>query len=70
MDELIEQICAKTGLPQDQARQAAQVAVDFIKQKLPGPLAAQVDSILASQDAANAVTQAMGSLGGMFGNKK
>ena len=35
MDELVNLISEKTGLPEKQARQAAEVAVDFIKDKLP-----------------------------------
>ena len=70
MDELIQRICSQTGLPEAQARQAAQVAVDFLKEKLPEPMRGQVDGLLAGQVSPDAMSQAMGMLGGMFGNKQ
>jgi hypothetical protein len=47
MDELIKLVVEKTGLSQDDAQKAAQVIVDFLKSRLPGPLGAQVDAFLA-----------------------
>jgi len=67
MDELVKAIMEKTGLPEAQARQAAQVAVDFIKEKLPEPLAGQIDNILAGGGAEDLLKKG---LGGLFGGKK
>jgi hypothetical protein len=67
MDELVKAITEKTGLPEAQARQAAQVAVDFIKEKLPEPLAGQIDNILAGGGAEDLLKKGLGSL---FGGKK
>ena len=39
MDELINQITERTGIPHDVAKQAADVVIGFLKQKLPGPSA-------------------------------
>jgi hypothetical protein len=47
MDELIAAIAAKTGLPADKAAGAAQAALDFIKEKLPDPIASQIDGFLS-----------------------
>lgn len=69
MDELIERVCARTGLPEEQSRQAAQAAVDFIKEKLPEPLRGQLDAVLANQNLGGVADQAMDMIGGMF-NKK
>lgn len=63
MDELTKLIAEKTGLSESQARQAAEVAVKFIKDKLPGPLSAQVDSVLTGGGAGDL----MKNLGGLLG---
>ena len=65
MDELVNLISEKTGLPEKQARQAAEVAVDFIKDKLPEPIAGQVDNLLEGDGLSSGL---MKGLGGLFGN--
>ncbi len=64
MDELVNTVAQKTGLSQDQARAAAQATLDYLKSKLPGPVAAQIDSVL--QGGGSMGDMAKG-LGGMFG---
>lgn len=68
MDELTNAIAQKTGLSQDQARQAAQAALDFLMTKLPAPVAEQVKSALSGGGAAGLADKAKG-LGGMLGKK-
>ncbi len=46
MEELYALVVKKTGLPKETAKMAVDVVVDFIKKKLPAPLAAQVDAVL------------------------
>ena len=65
MDELVKQIVAKTGISQDQARMAVQTVAGFLKEKLPAPIAGQVDSVLAGN--APNLGDAGKSLGGLFG---
>jgi hypothetical protein len=65
MNELINQITQRTGISQNQAQQTVQVVVDFLKQKLPGPAAAQLENFVSSQGKGGAMGQQ--SLGGMFG---
>lgn len=67
MDELVKLITEKTGISEAQAQQAAEVAVGFFKDKLPAPLAGQIDAVL-SGSAANA-GDALKNLGGLFGKK-
>ncbi len=62
MDELIQQVAQKAGISQDQARQAVTVVINFLKERLPAPIAAQVDGILKNPGAA-------GALGGLLGKK-
>jgi hypothetical protein len=47
MDELINLVVKKTGISQDEAQKAVQVVVDFLKTKLPGPVASHLDSFLS-----------------------
>ncbi len=63
MDELVKLITAKTGISPDQARQAITVVADFLKQRLPAPIAAQVDGILQG----GGIPDVSKGLGGLFG---
>lgn len=46
MDELIKLVVKKTGISEEQARKAIETVLQFIKQRLPAPLAAQIDGLL------------------------
>ncbi len=74
MDELINVVVQRTGLSQEQASQAVTAVIGFLKTKLPAPIAAHLDGILAggaSGGLGGLETQAgemlKGKLGGMFG---
>lgn len=67
MDQLVQQVAQKTGLPEAQAREAVQTVVDFIKQRLPAPIAAQVDGFINSPQADDVAGQAQQMLGGLLG---
>ena len=64
MDELVKLVSKKTGLPADQAKVAVQTVIDFLKKKLPAPVAAQIDGVLSGN-----VTDLAKGLGGMLGKK-
>jgi hypothetical protein len=68
MDELIEAIKQKTGLPADKAQGAAEAALEFIKNKLPAPIASQIDGFLEgnAENISDAVGDAANKLKGMF----
>jgi hypothetical protein len=63
MDELIKLVTQKTGISEEQARGAIETVVNFLKQKLPAPIAGQLDAILSG----NAAGDALKGLGGLFG---
>ena len=46
MDELIAQVSQRTGLSHEQAQQAVQTVLDFVKSRLPAPIAGQIDGLL------------------------
>ncbi|WP_438004852.1 hypothetical protein WME89_39810 [Sorangium sp. So ce321] len=72
MDELVRQVAEKVGVSEDKARVAVETVVNFLKEKLPAPLAAHVDTALGAAAPALAnldVASLAGSLGGLFGKK-
>lgn len=46
MEEIVRFVMSKTGLPEDKAKLAIAAVIDYLKQKLPGTLGSQVESIL------------------------
>ncbi len=67
MDELVNQISSRTGISEDQARQAVEMVIGFIKTKLPEPLASQVDSLVAGGNID--ILSQLGGLSGLFGKQ-
>jgi len=49
MDQLINQITARTGITHDQAQQAVDTVVNYLKSRLPAPLAGQIDGLLGGR---------------------
>ncbi len=65
MDELAKVVSQKTGLSIEQSKAAAQVVIDYLKGKLPAPIAGQIDNVLKGGGMGD---MAKG-LGGMLGKK-
>ena len=65
MNELIEQLKSRVGLDDSKAHSAAETVISFLKQRLPQPIASQLDSALAGGGAAGIADK----LGGMLGKK-
>ncbi len=76
MDELIKQVSQRTGISEDKARTAVDTVVGFLKERLPAPIAGQVDNALNSSagaigSAGDAIADRAGDvLGGIFGKKE
>jgi uncharacterized protein (DUF2267 family) len=49
MDELVELVMEKTGLPEDKAKQAVETVIEFLKERLPAPIAGQVDAAIENE---------------------
>ena len=64
---LVQLIQERTGISEQQAEQAVDTVVAFLKEKLPEPLAGQLDTLVKSD--VSAVEGMLGSLGGLFGTK-
>lgn len=74
MDELVELVMEKTGLPKDQAKQAVETVIDFLKERLPDPIAGQVDAALENEatmdQAERLINEGAKRLGGLLNKKK
>ena len=47
MDDLIKLVTKQAGISEAQAKKAVETIMDFIKDKLPGPLAGHVQGLLS-----------------------
>lgn len=59
MEELIKQVSAKAGISEDQARSAVSTVLDFVKGRLPEPIAGQLDNVMSGEG---------GGIGGTLGD--
>jgi hypothetical protein len=78
MEELLKTVAEKTGLPLDKAQGAIDAVMDYLKDKLPEPIAGQIETLIeAGGSAMGGITDKLGDmtggltdkLGGMFGKK-
>jgi len=67
MNELIDLIVKKTGLPKETARNVVDIVINFLKDKLPDTFDALIDKVLvAGNDGKMDVSDAMNLLGGFM----
>ena len=69
MDEVVKLVAEKTGLSEEKAKVAVETVLGFLKDKLPGPIAGQIDSALGGEGGAPGLGGVAQGLGGMFGKK-
>ena len=65
MDELVKLVAQKTGIPEAQAKIAVQTVIGFLKERLPAPLAGQIEGLLSGKQTAEALKD----LGELLGGK-
>jgi hypothetical protein len=63
MDELVQLVTEKTGLDKEMSERVVKLVLDYVKEKLPAPVAGQLDAVLEGGSAADM-------LGGLLGGKK
>jgi hypothetical protein len=51
MQQLINQVAQRTGIPEDKARAAVDTVVGYLKEHLPAPIASQLDGAMSGQGA-------------------
>lgn len=73
MEELIETVASKTGIPKDKAEKAVETVIAFLKDRLPGPIASQIDGLIDKHaDKADDAIDKIGDMAkglGIFGKK-
>jgi len=71
MDLLIKQITDRTGITEDQAKQAVETVLTFLKGRLPAGLGSQLDGLLGGEMSSlgSIAGGAQDTLGGPFGKK-
>jgi hypothetical protein len=72
MDELVQQISQRAGIPEDKAQMAARAAIEFLDGRLPAPIGGNLGRMVQGGGAAGGgglgdLGKAAGGLGGMFG---
>jgi hypothetical protein len=81
MDELLKQVQEKTGLPADKAQDAIDAVLNFLSDKLPAPIAGQIEGFLdggggeaagggGAGDLMDKAKDALGGIGGLLGGDK
>ncbi|MGD9145669.1 MAG: hypothetical protein PVI80_08920 [Anaerolineae bacterium] len=70
MDELVKMVADKVGIPEAQAKQAVEIVLSFLKDRLPESMAGQVDAVIDGDlSGLGDLGDLAGGLGGMFGKK-
>ena len=69
MDKLLELVQEKAGISADQAQKAIEAVVGFMKDKLPGPIAGQLDKFVGGGDDAEGGDDEGGGMLGGIGDK-
>jgi uncharacterized protein (DUF2267 family) len=67
MDELIKMVTKKAGISETQAKKAIRTVMQFLDDKLPGPIASQVEGLLSGRGSELDLDELMGGLGSLFG---
>ena len=69
MDQIVSQITQRTGISEEQARQAVEIVANYLKGHLPAPIAGQIDGILGGQQGGDQGQGGLGGLGNLFGSR-
>ena len=71
MNEIIQRLAEKTGLSEDKASAAVDTIMGFLKEKLPAPIASQIESVMSGGAGAGGEPSGVAAgLTGMFGKKE
>ena len=69
MEELVKQVATRTGITEDQARTAVTTVIGFLKDKLPQPIGAHLDSFVgggSTETAGGGLGDLASKVGGML----
>ena len=66
MNELVELVSQKTGLSEEMSRKAVTTVIAYLKDRLPAPIAGQIDNVLEGGGSAGDLASG---LSGILGKK-
>lgn len=66
MDELISMVAQKTGLAPDKARTAVDTVLGYLKDRLPAPIASQLEAALSGKQ--GSISDMTKGISGMMGS--
>jgi hypothetical protein len=66
MNELVKLVSQKTGLSEEMSRKAVTTVIAYLKDRLPAPIAGQIDNVLKGGSSASDLASG---LGGILGKK-
>lgn len=67
MDQVIQMVKERAGIDEAQARKATETVVGFLKDKLPDPMAGQIDKVVGGGGSDAGAGSPMDRVSGMFG---
>ena len=66
MNEIVRMVSQKTGMDEAKSKQAVDTVLQFLRNKLPAPIASQVENVVSGNG--GAVGKAMGGIGNVAKN--
>ena len=66
MDELVKLVSKKTGISEELAKAAVEVVLGYLKDKLPAPIAGQIDGIISGGGGTGDIADVTKQIGGLF----
>jgi nucleoid DNA-binding protein len=70
MQELIQRLVDRAGISEEQAGQAVDTIVAYVKEHAPAPVATQIETLLTSEQGEAALGAAKSAIGGMFAKRE
>ena len=70
MNELVNLIVSKTGIPAATAQTIVNLVIGYLKKKLPASIGPEVDMLLSNDAAVKTAENVIGNLASGFGKKK
>jgi nucleoid DNA-binding protein len=70
MNELVDLIVKKTGIPAATAQTIVNLVVSYLKKKLPAAMGTEIDALLSNDANVKAAEGVLGGLASKFGKKK
>lgn len=70
MNELVNLIVKKTGIPQATAQTIVNIVLDYLKKKLPAPVSAEITTLLSNDANVQKAEGVLGDLASKLGKKK